>query len=189
MKILFYLILLLSIFSCNRQTKNIEQKAIDDTFLNIVDSTLIDRRTYIGFDYSKKQIDSIRKDTISRIVAIRNEMTGIHEYDLKEIPTKFKISDDLISRINAEKYNSQKYKFKDLSTLPFEESFDNWANKYKTFSGVLEFSHIYFDENLNNGVLTVTYSCNIRCSVTYLVYILKDENKWKIKKVQKIGIS
>lgn len=44
------------------QKKNIEKNALDDVFLIRVDSTLIDRRIYLGFDYSKKQIDSIEKD-------------------------------------------------------------------------------------------------------------------------------
>ena len=189
MKILIYLLLFFSFFSCQKQKKNIEKKALDDVFLNTVDSTLIDRRIYLGFDYSKNQIDSIKKDSSQRIIAISENLTGIIGDDLKEIPENYKIKNDSTWNIQPEKFNSPKYLFKKLNSLPVDDSFENWSDKYKTFSGVLSFSHIYFDDNFQNGIFAVVYSCSIRCEVGYLVYITKNNKKWRIKTVRKTWLS
>ena len=189
MKVLFYLLLFFSFISCQKQKKNIEKKAFDDVFLNTVDSTLIDRRIYLGFDYSKKQIDSIKKDPSKKIIAISENLTGIYGDELKAMPKNYKIRNDSTWNIQPEKFNSTKYIFKKLKDLPFNESFENWSDKYETFSGALSFSQIYFDDNLQNGIFSVIYSCSVRCDVGYLVYITKDNNKWKIKNVKKIWVS
>ncbi len=189
MKILTYLLLLVFFFLCQKQNENIEKKVLNDIFLDTVDSTLIDRRIYLGFDYSKKQIDSIKKDPSKRIIAISENLTRIYGDDLKEIPQNYKIKCDSTWKIQPEKFNSTTYIFKKINELPFDNSFENWNNKYKTFSGVLSFSQIYFDDNLQNGIFAVTYSCSVRCAVGYLVYITKDYNKWKIKEVRKTWIS
>ncbi len=179
-----------TVLNCRKESNyEIENKVFDDIFTSIVDSTLIDRRTYLGFEYSKQQIDSIKKDSLNRILAFIPKLVGIDGDDLKKIPKDYESISDSVWTFTPEKYNNNKYIFKKISELPFDNSYDNWANKYSKFSGVLSFSQIYFDKEMKKGVLNVIYNCNARCSVGYLVYIQKENNKWKVKKVDKTWIS
>lgn len=176
--------------NCTKESNyEIESKVIDDIFISIVDSTLIDRRTYLGFEYSKKQIDSIKKDSLNRIVAFIPKLTSIESDDLKIIPKDYKSISDSLWTFTPEKYNTKKYIFKKASELPFDNSYENWAKKYTKFSGVLSFSQIYFDKEMKKAILSVTYICGVNCSVGYLVYIEKEKNKWKVKKVNNTWIS
>ncbi|WP_333851692.1 hypothetical protein [Epilithonimonas sp.] len=179
-----------TVLNCRKASNyEIESKVFDDIFISIVDSTLIDRRTYLGFEYSKKQIDSIKKDSLNRIVAFTPKLGSIDSDDLKKIPKDYKSISDSVWSFTPEKYNTNKYIFKKTSELPFDNSYENWKNKYPKFFGVLSFSQIYFDKEMKNGILSTTYICGISCTVGYLVYIEMVNNKWKIKKVDKTWIS
>lgn len=180
----------LTAFSCEKESNyEFESKVFDDIFINVVDSTLIDRRTYLGFEYSKKQIDSIKNDSLNRVVAFNPKLAGIYNDDLKIIPKDYKSISDSAWSFNPEKYNTSKYIFKKISELPSDDSYENWANKYKTFSGALSFSQIYFDKPKENGIFAVTYNCDMKNSVGYLIFITKEKGKWKIKKTSKTWIS
>ncbi len=179
-----------TLLNCKKESNyETESRVFDDIFISIVDSTLIDRRTYLGFEYSRKQIDSIKKDSLNRIVAFIPKLGGIDSDDLKKIPKDYKSISDSVWSFTPEKYNTNKYIFKKTAELPFDNSYENWKNKYPKFSGVLSFSQIYFDKEMQNGILSVTYTCGVSCSVGYLLYIEKVNNKWKVKKVNNTWIS
>ncbi|AZB00235.1 hypothetical protein EG359_11630 [Chryseobacterium joostei] len=178
--------------SCHKKennTVNFEKKVFDDIFIPTVDSTLIDMRTYIGFQYSEKQRDSIQKDTLNRVVAF-NTVNYMPPIDFSTGSTqKYKPANDSIWSFSLEKYNSSKYKFKNVSEQPFTDELTQWQKKYPKFSGSLSFSKIYFDETRKTGVFEVTYFCGSKCGVGYQVHIKKMKNKWKIIKVEHTWIS
>ncbi|WP_347217157.1 hypothetical protein [Chryseobacterium sp.] len=175
------------IVSCHKKVNNtveLEKKIFDDIFLSTVDSTLIDLRTYTGFQYSEKQRDSIRKDTLHRVVAFNIYNYRASDDFLENIDPKYKLANDSVWSFKLEKYNSSKYNFKNSNELPFTDNLTEWKNKYPKFSGGLSFSKIYFDEAKETGIFEVNYYCSPTCGLGYSVYIKKVKNKWTVLKVK-----
>lgn len=184
----------MSISSCNKgypedNSADFEQKVFDEIFVTAVDSTLIDMRTYTGFQYSDKQRDSIKKDTLNRVVAFNIENNKVPIDFLTQIPKKYKTINDSIWNFNLEKYKSPKYIFKNDSELTLDRELVDWQKKYTKFSGALSFSKIYFDKQRQNGVFEANYYCGSKCGVGFLVYLKKIKNNWKVIKTERSWIS
>ncbi|MGE8554774.1 MAG: hypothetical protein ACN6OB_12710 [Chryseobacterium jejuense] len=180
------------VISCHKNVNNtidLEKKVFDDVFQSTVDSTLIDLRTYTGFQYSKKQRDSIKKDTLHRVVAFTINNYIASDDFLSDSSTKYKLTNDSVWNFKLEKYNSSKYNLKNSDELPFTDTLTEWKNKYPKFSGGLSFSKIYFDDAKETGIFEVTYYCGPTCGLGYSVYVKKINNKWTILKVERIWIS
>ena len=189
-----FLILFMSITSCNEKdpedkSVDFEQKVFDEIFLAAVDSTLIDMRTYIGFQYSDQQRDSIRKDTLNRVVAFNIVNNKVPIDILTEIPKKYNTINDSIWNFNLEKYRSPKYIFKNASELSLDRELIEWQKKYIKFSGALSFSKIYFDKQRENGVFEAGYYCGSKCAVGFVVYLKKIKNNWIVIKIERSWIS
>ena len=177
-------------FSCRKQSNNeFEQNVFNDVFISAVDSTLIDMRTYLGFDYSKKQIDSIKMDTLNRVIAFNEKIEGVVNIFKEDLPKNYKPISDSIWTFNLTKFNTQKYIFKKSSELSTENELIEWQKKYPKFVGSLGFSQIYFDKERNNGAFQVAYNCGSKCGLGYVVYIKKEHKKWKIQTVKRTWIS
>ncbi len=193
MKTLQIAILVTSIFlnSCHKKkdTVEFEKKVFDDIFLSAVDSTLVDLRTYTGLQYSEKQKDSIKKDTLHRVVAFNIQNYIAPDDFLANNVSKYKLVDDSVWNFTLEKYSSLRYILKDSNELPITDNLNVWKNKYPKFSGGLSFSKIYFDEAKENGIFEATYYCGPSCGLGYAIYIKKTNTKWKILKVKNIWIS
>ena len=189
-----FLLFFALIISCIKKTEignsvEFEKKVFDDIFVQTVDSTLIDMRTYTGFQYSEKERDSIKKDTLNRIIAFEVENYKVPNDFLTQIPKNYKTINDSVWKFQLEKFNNQKYKFKNSSELPTENELIEWQKKYPKFSGELGFSKIHFDDSRENGVFEATYYCGSKCGLGFLVYIKKINNKWEIQKVEQSWIS
>lgn len=194
MKISPIIILLVCILStsCNKKVNtsiDFEKKVFDDIFLSAVDSTLVDLRIYMGFQYSEKQQDSIKKDTLHRVVAFDIQNYIAQDDFLTDSLRKYKLANDSVWNFKLEKYNTQRYDFKNSTEFPLTEQLTEWEKKYPKFSGNLSFSKIYFDDVKESGVFEATYYCGARCGLGYSVHIKKINNKWKITKVMHTWIS
>lgn len=178
--------------SCNKKVNasvDFEKRVFDDIFLSAVDSTLVDLRIYTGFQYSEKQRDSIRKDTLHRVVAFDVQNYIAPDDFLTDSLRKYKLANDSVWNFKPEKYNTQRYDFKNSTEFQFTEQLTEWKKKYPKFSGSLSFSKIYFDDAKESGVFEATYYCGASCGRGYSVYIKKMNNKWKIIKVMHTWIS
>lgn len=180
---------LISYHKKDNNTVDFEKKVFDDIFLSAVDSTLVDIRTYTGFQYSEKQLDSIKKDTLDRVVAFNIQNYIAPDDFLEDTTLKYKLTNDSVWNFQLEKYNSSQYNFKNSNELPLTGELTEWKNKYPKFSGGLSFSKIYFDDAKENGIFEATYYCGPLCGLGYTVHIKKTNNKWKILKVEHSWIS
>ncbi len=190
----YLFIILIGLVNCkNNNTSNleIEKNVFDQIFIKVVNSTYKDKRLYLAFPNDEtKNKDSLEKDTIDLVIAIDKKIGYIMEEDRQKIPKTFKPISDSLWEVNLSKFKSKKFIFKNLSELPNKGNDENWSLKYEKFVGSLHFSKLYFDEEKNNGILAVTYSCGKGCEIGYLVYIKKDvNNKWIINNVKQTWIS
>jgi hypothetical protein len=193
-----YLILLFTIFGCGKTItdEQFEQSVFSEIFLQVVDSTDVDNRSYTSlpelgenrYDKNGKwigrnligqqkrdiehdiKIEASKTDTINLIIAVGNG--GL-------------IND----KTELQRYNCRKFIFKHLSELPRDIDLGNWNAKYPNFAGVLVFSNIKFDVSKENGTLEVGYHCGGNCGLGYLVTIKKINDKWIISKVEDTWIS
>ena len=129
----------MSITSCSEKypedkSVDFKQKVFDEIFLEAVDSTLIDMRTYTGFQYTDKQRDSIKRDTLNRVVAFSIVNNKVPIDILTKIPKKYNTINDSIWNFNLEKYRSPKYIFKNASELTLDRELIEWQKKYIKFS-------------------------------------------------------
>jgi hypothetical protein len=188
MKIFLYFFGLLLIGSCSQPQIN-GQEVFDEVFVQVVDSTLIDRRIYLGTGYTEKQKDSIRNIPSKPVVAIDERMI-IMNSDLKDIPKEYRIPEDTAAWVlHPEKFNASKYIFKKSSEIMDGPMFEKWPVQYPGFTGLLSFSKIYFDPKAENGMMAVVYSCNAGCGIGYLVYLKKTGRIWKVHRVKQTWIS
>lgn len=132
-------------FSCRKQSNNeFEQNVFDDVFISAVDSTLIDMRTYLGFEYSKKQIDSIKMDTLNRVIAFNEKIEGVVNIFKEDLPKDYKPISDSIWTFNLTKFNTQKYIFKKSSELSTENELIEWQKKIPKICRVIRlFSNLF----------------------------------------------
>jgi hypothetical protein len=177
-KIIFALILTLSLTSCQKKisSSEFEQNVFDKVFLKIVNATYKDKRLYTFFPGTIKgendpdflrQRKILENDTIGLVIAIGNKRT-----------------------IDFKKFKNRKFIFKKLSEIPNEDmEYEKWSKKYATFAGAMSFSKIRFDKKNENGELSVSYYCGGRCGLDYKVYIKKEKQNWGILKVVQTGIS
>lgn len=182
----------ISLISCHKKDNNtidFEKKVFDEVFLSAVDSTLVDLRTYTGFQYSGKQLDSIKKDKLHRVIAFNTQNYIAPDDFLEDSNLKYKLANDSVWSFTLEKYNSLQYTFKNRNEFPLTDDLTEWKNKYPKFSGGLSFSKIYFDEAKENGIFEAAYYCGPLCGLGYTVHIKKANNKWIILKVEKSWIS
>tara|TARA_R110000868_G_scaffold7379_1_gene40222 strand:- start:191 stop:793 length:603 start_codon:yes stop_codon:yes gene_type:complete len=191
-------IIIVLLFSCEKKitAEEFEQNILNEIFIRIVDSTYKDKRLYTCFPERGKNIYNKNGNWIGQ------DTTGQKRRDMDCELKKIALKKDTLNLIIAvgnnglindktdlKKFNSQKFIFRHLSELPEVEDYANWETKYSKFAGAMFFSNIKFDHKKETGTLSVGYSCGGKCGLSYIVYIIKVNNKWIVTKVEQTGIS
>jgi hypothetical protein len=177
-QILVFLILLLVGCKNTESEKEIsdvefEQKVFNKVFINIVDSTYLDKRIYASPPTKEEakdpnwiaEMEAIEKDTFNIVIAVDK---------------RFK---------DAEQLKSAKFIFKDFKELPEIEDYKNWSEKYKKFAAVMSFAYITFDKAKENGKIEVSCRCGWKAGIGYIVYLKKINGKWTVVKKEETWIS
>lgn len=150
-----------------------EQNVFKQVFINIVDSTYLDRRIYASPPTKEEAKDpnwiakneAIKKDTFNIVIAVDKRFR-----DVKQL--KF-----------------TKFIFKDFKELPEIEDYRNWSEKYKKFAAVMSFAYITFDKAKENGRIEVSCRCGWKAGIGYIVYLKKVNGKWKVVKKEETWMS
>jgi hypothetical protein len=85
---------------------------------------------------------------------------------------------------------NKKFKLKNITEFPKANKALLYEVKYNfVFSGILEISRIEFDKKRKVGVLEANFSYCGKCGRGYLIFLKKENNKWKIYKLKDTWIS
>lgn len=145
----------------------------------------------------KKRYLEIKNDTSKIIVAFESKIKFNNE-DLRDDfekhfkgakLQKLKKEDSLEYKIDIEKIKLKgKFKLMDLSKFPEKDKI--WRTKYNfNFSGVAYFRKIQFDTTKKYGILNGGFYCGGKCGQGFRIYIIKENGKWKVDKIDGTWIS
>ena len=193
-------------------TLQIEKNALDEVFLEIVDSIYMDRRVMlpppsprldfktnkedtVGYHDKLKKYwsyqDSIKKDTAKIIIGVNDYVEKIWKNDKQQILEMYKDSlfvydkskDIKHFKLNLSTFkNNKKFAFKYLSEFP-EVRFWDYQNNLLPV-GSISVSRIQFNNAQTSGVLAASASCGGgKCGRGFLIVIEKKSGKWKIAKI------
>ena len=181
------LLLCFTFFSCqkNESVLETEQIALNSVFNSVVDSV------YLKLTENKTISKSLKQKTIVIYDSLTTDKPGFVQFKARyktiknlhfdTIAEKVKPKIDLIE---LEKKANFKYLPKlSISRDSIKKSFWNSKN---ALTGVLLFSKVCFDENRKFGAFNCIYSeGDIYNAKHFLVYIKKENGKWKLDKVTK----
>ena len=148
----------------------------------------------------KNENERLKTDTSKVIIALNPFLEKIKNSNLKAIfKNEFNVSEIYKSkfkevtkfRFDFEKIKlNQNFKIKNLNEFPKTENVFLYDLKYNfVFSGILEVSRIEFDSSRKFAVFETGFSYCGSCGRGYLIYLRKENNKWKIYKMEDTWIS
>ena len=181
------LLLCFTIFSCQKKESILETEkiALNSVFNSVVDSV------YLKLTESKIISRNLKQKTIVIYDSLTTDKPGFVQFHAKyktiKNPYFDTIAEKVIPKIDLlelEKKANFKYLPKlSISRDSIKKSYWNSKNALK---GVLLFSKIYFDENIKFGAFNCTYSeGEIYHAKHFLIYIKKENGKWKLDEVSK----
>lgn len=197
MKKTIYTILIILLFSCNKNeiSSETEKQIFESVLLTIIDSIQFSVLPPPYNDSIKKIYESdkmliVIKDS-TEILSAEEQIGFLKHYknSSMEIDSSAytKIDHNLIrvKNLNSHKLSfkltDKKYNFKFYSELK-----GNKINpKEIFFCGELGLSNIKLDNNKQKGLFSISYQCceKNRCGSGWVVYIIKKDGKWKIDKL------
>ncbi|MFN5774023.1 hypothetical protein, partial [Flavobacterium sp.] len=197
MKKTIYTILIILLFSCNKNeiSSETEKQIFESVLLTIIDSIQFSVLPPPYNDSIKKIYESdkmliVIKDS-TEILSAEEQIGFLKHYknSSMEIDSSAytKIDHNLIrvKNLNSHKLSfkltDKKYNFKFYSELK-----RNKINpKEIFFCGELGLSNIKLDNNKQKGLFSISYQCceKNRCGSGWVVYIIKKDGKWKIDKL------
>ena len=213
LNILLAVIISLFLLSCEKKLSNlqIEKNALDEVFLEIVDSIYMDRRTILpppprldfktnredttGYHERLKKYwsyqDSIKKDTAKIVIGVNDYAEKAGKYYrqqmleiYKDSPFVYDKSKDLKPfKLNLSAFkNNKKFSFQYLSEFPEVRYWDFENNLLPV--GAIWVSRIQFNKTKTSGVLAASASCGGgRCGRGFLIVIDNKSGKWRITKI------
>jgi hypothetical protein len=162
------------------------------------DTTKATKEEIIEFAKWKNNRIAVEKDTSKVIVAFAPKLRKIRESVKDDFEKHFpnaklhEPKNEIVTEYNFEFQNIQlnnKFVLKNLNDFPKERG-AIWKAKYNfIFSGVLDFTRIQFDENKIYGILDAGFGCGSKFGQGFRIYIKKQNNKWKIDKIEPTWIS
>ncbi|WP_312323167.1 hypothetical protein [Soonwooa sp.] len=132
--------------------------------------------------------NSDKKISSQKIIFINENLGNYVENDLEFIPNNFTVDTSKQQKISVYQYKGNFVKLKSLSDIPKAKN-DDYLATLKNYYGTLSFGNLYFDNTCENSVLPLYYSCNTHSITSYLIYLKKINNNWKIIKVKQLWIS
>lgn len=144
----------------------------------------------------KKYLDTTQFAPL--IVVVNDTITSISKSRLNEIKktnTNFKTSTKSPFKINLDNIKLNKnyiLKYKSELKQPIDKMIWNEYDKerhLRQYSGVLYLSKIYFNSENSSGFFEAGFSCGKLCSSTYLIFIEKENNKWRIVNKKNLNFS
>lgn len=141
-----------------------------------------------------KKLDSLAKDTTSIVIALNDTLKLLEKQDYVSLQDHIKASsmplDSMIedntriidiSRLNAK---DKRIQFKTIDSFP--KGIDFWRTQYDFYlSAKFSFSRILLNIDKTFGLVHVGYVCGpYKCGEGFLVYIKKEEGKWKIDRIE-----
>lgn len=214
LNIILAFIISLFLLSCEKKLSNlqIEKNALDEVFLEIVDSIYMDRRTILPpppprFDFKTNREDtigyherlkkywsyqdSIKKDTAKIVIGVNDYVEKVGKYDRQQMLEIYKDSlfvydkskDLKHFKLNLSTFkNNKKFSFKYLSEFPEVRYWDFENNLLPV--GTISVSRIQFNKSRTSGVLTASASCGGgKCGRGFLIVIENKSGKWRISKI------
>ena len=193
--ILIFLFSLFYLFGSGQEKidPNFEQEVFIELLPKIVDSMFVDVRPI------PPPPKEIRNEKNTKIKLQKWKEYKINYFkDKPEYNTEFiiAINEEIekwenisSSKVDFEKIkNTKKFIFKPRKEFP--QGIDIWKERLKyNFAGVFSFSRIEFDKQKLNGKLSVNYNCGGLCGKGGIVYLKKDNDKWKIEKIEILEVS
>lgn len=181
-------LLVLTIFSCGKKKSNLTfgQKAFNQIEQQVIDSIFKDKRFTFLFLKNEKEYSQekkkLKKDTLRLSININDFFFPFHEIDKAGLDkfyynSEFKIDPQYI---HYNKVNSTE--FSDVE-IPIK-----YQKLTKTLSK-LSCSQIEFDYQKTNGVLCVIYNYGKNNKFGYIIFINKNNNKWKVVRTMPTWIS
>jgi hypothetical protein len=214
LNIILAFIISLFLLSCEKKLSNlqIEKNALDEVFLEIVDSIYMDRRTILPpppprFDFKTNREDtigyherlkkywsyqdSIKKDTAKIVIGVNDYAEKVGKYDKQQMLEIYKDSlfvydkskDLKHFKLNLSTFkNNKKFSFKYLSEFPEVRYWDFENNLLPV--GAISVSRIQFNKTRTSGVLTASASCGGgKCGRGFLIVIDNKSGNWRITKI------
>lgn len=202
-KLTIFLLVLILFTNCTKKQSDLEfeQEVFYEVFPKILDSVYRDRNSHIpppkdeeALKVYNKELAKYFEDKTKRVVSVDDEVKALFINNLIKFDLKnFNINDTLALKksynIDLNLLKKDKYVFKYRSTFP--ESYNMWENAEYDFylAGEISFTRFLFNNKKNTAYLMCKYSCGMRASETYEIYIEKKGENWIIKEKKLIAIS
>ncbi|MDI9311321.1 MAG: hypothetical protein QM535_14010 [Limnohabitans sp.] len=180
---------------------------VHDNSLHSVTFLKLDKKGNV-IGYEQKNKNEIRKEFKKKLEEIKERKAKIFAGIIDTIaPSYREQTNELIKYYkeavisNTQKKDTLKYsinreQFSKVAHIKvkFISKYDGlgmpWSSlKNHTFSGIISFSRIQFDDNKKFGIFDSSIVCGGLCGNGYQIFIKKINNKWIVEKVEYVWVS